>query len=116
MAAAFGGERAAVVARELTKVHETFYRGSLAQLLQRAHREENFARGEITVVVHGAPEDAGDAVDEAQLRRTVEVLLKELPPGRAAALAAQLTGASRASAYALALKRGPAAAEPESAP
>ncbi len=116
MAAEFGGERAAVVARELTKMHETFYRGTLAQLVQRAATEENFSRGEITVVVHGAPEAAADGVDEAQLRRTVEVLLRELPPGRAAAVAAQLTGAPRASAYALALRRGEPTQEPESPP
>ena len=116
LAAQFGGERTAVVARELTKIHETFYRGSLTQLLERAQVEENFARGEITVVVHGAPEAADSGVDQAQLRRTVDVLLKELPPGRAAAVAAQLTGASRASAYALALKRGTAPEEPESSP
>jgi 16S rRNA (cytidine1402-2'-O)-methyltransferase len=113
MAAEFGGERTAVVARELTKVHETFYRGSLAQLVERAKSEPNFARGEITVVVHGAAIAANDAVDEAYLRHTVDVLLKELPPGRAAAVAAQLTGAPRARAYALALKRGTAPQEPE---
>jgi 16S rRNA (cytidine1402-2'-O)-methyltransferase len=116
MAAEFGGERAAVVARELTKMHETFYRGTLAQLVQLAGTEENFARGEITVVVHGAPEAAANGVDEAQLRRTVDVLLRELPPGRAAAVAAQLTGAPRASAYALALRRGGPTEEPEAPP
>ncbi len=84
MGSGIGAERTAVVARELTKVHETFYRGSLAQLLQRAQNEENFARGEITVVVHGATLAADGVVDEAQLRHTVDVLLKELPPGRAA--------------------------------
>jgi hypothetical protein len=47
-------------------------------------------------------------VDEGQLRRTVDILSKDLPPGRAAAVAAQLTGASRAAAYALAT-RGAAA-------
>ncbi len=113
MAREFGAERAAVVARELTKVHETFYRGTLGELAQRAQAEDNFARGEITVLVHGAP-GAAQGIDPAQLRRTLEVLLKELPPGRAAAVAAQLTGAPRATAYALALQRGGAGPEPES--
>ena len=104
MAAELGAGRQAVVARELTKVHETIYRGTLHELAQRAASEENFARGEITVVVSGAaPSRAG--VDEQLLRRVVDVLAKELPPGRVAAVAAQLTGATRAAAYALA-RRG----------
>jgi len=103
LAAEFGAERRAVVARELTKAHETLYRGTLGELAARAAAEENFARGEITLVVHGAAPAAG-TVDGAQLRRTMEILLRELPPGRAAATAAQLTGATRAAAYALAAR------------
>jgi 16S rRNA (cytidine1402-2'-O)-methyltransferase len=100
MSAVLGPEREAVVARELTKAHETLYRGTLSELAARAATEANFARGEITLVVRGAPAaDAG--VDERLLHRTVEVLSKELPPGRVAAVAAQLTGATRAAAYAL---------------
>jgi 16S rRNA (cytidine1402-2'-O)-methyltransferase len=106
LAAEFGAERQAVVARELTKAHETLYRGTLGELAGRAQREENFARGELTLVVHGAA-PAHDAVDGAELRRTMEILLRELPPGRAAATAAQLTGATRAAAYALATRGGP---------
>ena len=109
MAQEFGGARRAVVARELTKAHETLYRGTLAELLERAQSEENFARGEITLVVHGAAADAG-GVDTQLLRRATELLRPELPPGRAAAIAAQLSGASRAAAYAL-VTRG-AAPEP----
>jgi 16S rRNA (cytidine1402-2'-O)-methyltransferase len=101
LVAQFGAARRAVVARELTKVHESLYRGTLAQLLSQARADQNFARGEITLVVEGAAAGAAP-VDEAQLRRTVELLAKELPPGRAAALAARLTGAPRAAAYALA--------------
>jgi 16S rRNA (cytidine1402-2'-O)-methyltransferase len=108
LAAEFGAERQAVVARELTKVHETLYRGTLGELAARAGREENFARGEITLVVHGAAAETA-SVDGPELRRTMEILLKELPPGRAAAAAAQLTGASRAAAYALATRGGAAA-------
>ena len=113
MAAEFGAAREAVVARELTKLHESVYRGTLAQLLERAGADENFTRGEITLVVAGAPVAAAREADPATLRRTVDLLLKELPPGRAAALAARLTGATRAAAYALATRAaaGPGGAD-----
>ncbi len=103
MAAELGAGRAAAVARELTKAHETIYRGTLQELLARAQAEENFQRGEITLVVHGATAPTA-GVDGQLLRRTVELLAQELPPGRVAAIAAQLTGATRAAAYALATR------------
>ena len=55
MSAAFGGERRAAVARELTKVFETVYRGTLASLTAESRSDANFTRGEITLVVAGAP-------------------------------------------------------------
>jgi 16S rRNA (cytidine1402-2'-O)-methyltransferase len=103
LAAQLGDERQAVVARELTKAHETVYRGTLRELARRAQSEENFARGEITLVVHGAA-IAQSAVDEPLLRRAVQLLSRELPPAKVAAIAAQLTGATRAAAYALATR------------
>jgi 16S rRNA (cytidine1402-2'-O)-methyltransferase len=106
LAAAFGAERRAVVARELTKIHETIYRGTLAELAAQANEDANFHRGEITLVIGGAPPSAL-SVDPQQLRRTVALLLKELPPGKAAALAAQLTGAKRSEAYAIAISLAP---------
>ena len=103
LAAVFGSERRAAVARELTKAHETTYRGTLAELAEKAKSEPNFARGEITVVVQGARESENKA-QALQLERVVGLLVKELPPSRAAALAAQLTGARRNEAYALAMR------------
>ena len=105
MVAEFGPAREAVVARELTKVHETLYRGTLEELITVSQRDENFARGEITLVVQGAPRGEEQSVDPALLLRTVDILLKELPPPRAAAVAAQLTGATRAAAYAMATRK-----------
>lgn len=102
LAAAFGAGRRAVAARELTKVHETIYRGTLAELAAQAQADANFRRGEITLVICGAQPSAV-SVDPQLLRRTVALLLKELPPGKAAALAAQLTGARRSEAYAIAI-------------
>lgn len=111
MAAAFGAEREAIVARELTKAFETVYRGTLAELGLRAAADPNMSRGELTLVVAGlarpARRDADDADDGAlrlALERTLRVLLRELSPSKAAALAAQLTGARRGDAYALALQ------------
>jgi len=100
LATEFGADRQAVVARELTKAHETVYRGTLAELANLARDEPNFQRGEITLVVQGAAESA-TGVDRQLLRRAVDLLSKELPPGRAAAIAAQLTGATRNEAYSL---------------
>ncbi|MEJ0098616.1 MAG: 16S rRNA (cytidine(1402)-2'-O)-methyltransferase [Pseudomonadota bacterium] len=98
MAAVFEPERAAAVARELTKVHESVYRGSLARLLQIAGEEANFARGEITLVVAGKIEAAPD---DAFVLRALELLTAELPPSRAAAVVAQLTGRHKAEVYGL---------------
>jgi 16S rRNA (cytidine1402-2'-O)-methyltransferase len=105
MATELGGTRRAVVARELTKTHETIYRGTLEELATQARGDSNFQRGEITIVVHGAPPSTS-TVDPQLLRRAVELLSKELPPSRAAAIAAQLTGATRNEAYALATRGG----------
>ena len=104
MAAGFGSARRAAVARELTKVFETVYRGTLAELAAQARSDANFTRGEITVVVEGAPRVADDAAPRAQLDATLTVLLSELAPSKAAALAARLTGAKRNDAYARALE------------
>ena len=116
MAAELGGARQAVVARELTKTHETIYRGTLDELAARAGSDANFQRGEITIVVHGAPPSTS-TVDPQLLRRAVELLSKELPPSRAAAIAAQLTGATRNEAYALATRgTGDTPSDPQSDP
>jgi 16S rRNA (cytidine1402-2'-O)-methyltransferase len=103
MSATFGAERPAVVARELTKVFETVYRGDLAALVTQSRSDTNFARGEITVVVAGAAPGEPDD-DRERLDATLRVLLAELAPSKAAALASRLTGVKRNDAYARAME------------
>jgi 16S rRNA (cytidine1402-2'-O)-methyltransferase len=104
MSAAFGATRRAAVARELTKVFETVYRGTLAELATLARGDPNFTRGEITVVVEGAtPAPAADTA-LVTLDAALTALLAELAPSKAAAVAAKLTGAKRNDAYARALE------------
>jgi 16S rRNA (cytidine1402-2'-O)-methyltransferase len=101
LAAVLGGQRRACVAREITKLHESYYRGGLGELAERAKCDADLARGESVVVVEGAPRQAGDA---AQLDAAIAVLLRYLTPSAAAAAAAELTGARRNDAYARALE------------
>ncbi|MBN3929011.1 16S rRNA (cytidine(1402)-2'-O)-methyltransferase [Streptomyces verrucosisporus] len=70
MAEAFGADRRAAVCRELTKTYEEVRRGTLGELAAWA---EEGVRGEITVVVEGAPAEAPGAVDAAELVRRVAV-------------------------------------------
>lgn len=103
MGAALGPARKAVVARELTKAFETAYRGTLEELARRAQDDVDMQRGEIVIMVDGAPHPPRNA-DDAELGRVLAVLLEELPASQAADLAAKLTGASRNAAYRLSLK------------
>jgi len=104
LAAAFGAERAAVVARELTKLHEQVYRGSLSELVALAQQDADITRGECTLVVAGAPPQPALSGDAQLLTRALTLLLEELPPARAAAIASQLAGCTRNEAYELALR------------
>lgn len=70
MAEAFGAERRAAVCRELTKTYEEVRRGGLGELAQWAAQG---VRGEITVVVEGAPEKGPEELDSGELVRRVRV-------------------------------------------
>jgi 16S rRNA (cytidine1402-2'-O)-methyltransferase len=104
MSAAFGAARRAAVARELTKVFETVYRGTLAELATMARADSNFSRGEITVVVEGAAPAPMEEGARVTLDDALKALLPDLAPSKAAAVAARLTGAKRNDAYARALE------------
>ena len=69
LAAAFGPDRRVVVARELTKLYEEFWRGSLAEAASWA--AETPPRGEIAIVLDGAPAPAEPTDDDvsAELQR-----------------------------------------------
>jgi 16S rRNA (cytidine1402-2'-O)-methyltransferase len=106
-AESFGAERLAAVARELTKLHETLYRGPLAELASRASAEPDFVRGEIVLVIAGASIDAV-AETEADghggaLDRVLAPLLEELPLKQAAHLAARIARVRDNEAYKRAL-------------
>jgi 16S rRNA (cytidine1402-2'-O)-methyltransferase len=96
-AGAFGGERRAVMARELTKLFGTVLDGPLDELRQRVADDANQRKGEFVVMVEAAGEDEGAKIAEG--RRVYALLKAQLPPSAAARLAAEITGAPRKALY-----------------
>ena len=103
--AVFGESRPAAVGRELTKLHETVYRGTLAEVLAAVLADPGGERGECTLLIAGNPTVA--TADDTELARIVNILAAELPAAQAAGLAARIAGASRREAYRLAAARPP---------
>ncbi|MGC3953026.1 MAG: 16S rRNA (cytidine(1402)-2'-O)-methyltransferase [Propionicimonas sp.] len=93
-AAAFGADRRAAVSRELTKTYEETRRGGLADLAAWA---EDGVRGEITVVIAGAPPAAAD------LPSAVTDVLSRIAGGEplssAVSAVAELSGVARKALY-----------------
>lgn len=103
MREAFGLEREAVLAREISKIHETVRRAPLGVLSDWVAGDPDQQRGEIVLVVHGA-DAASTQASEPAVRQALEVLMAELPLKQAAALASRLTGVNRNRLYELGLE------------
>jgi len=94
------GDRQAVVARELTKLHEEVRRGSLTELA--AHYEKSGApKGEVTLLIAGPQESAPDS---GKIDAALKAALVFMPVKAAADLIAGLTDGSRKQIYARALE------------
>ena len=101
----FGGERRAVLARELTKTFETIKGAPLGELHDWVAADTNQQRGECVLLVEGWQEPEGEEAVSAEALRVLDLLLAELPLKRAAALAAEITGVRKNLLYQQALLR-----------
>lgn len=95
------GDRPAVVARELTKLHEEVRRGSLRELAGH-YAKAGAPKGEVTLLV--APPDASAAPDSARIDAALKAALAFMPVKAAAEMIADLTDAPRKALYARALE------------
>jgi 16S rRNA (cytidine1402-2'-O)-methyltransferase len=96
------GDRPVAVCRELTKLHEEVWRGSLAESAQEfADRE---VLGEVVIVLAGAEPTAAPG-DEAIASAVAERLAAGDSPRRAADAVAAALGVARRRAYTLAIER-----------
>ncbi|MEY2453313.1 MAG: rRNA (cytidine1402-2-O)-methyltransferase [Acidimicrobiaceae bacterium] len=100
LSASFGDDRRIAVARELTKLHEEVWRGTIGDAIAWAAQHE--PRGEFVIVVDGAPAP-DDATDDDVRAAVDDALRRGLSPRDAAAVVAGALGVSKRRAYAVAI-------------
>jgi 16S rRNA (cytidine1402-2'-O)-methyltransferase len=96
-----GGDRPIVLARELTKLHEEFWRGTIAEAI--AHYAVHEPKGEFTIVIAGAPAAQLELSDQALLQELQRLIGQGLSRSEASKQLAQQTGLPKRHLYQLAL-------------
>jgi 16S rRNA (cytidine1402-2'-O)-methyltransferase len=99
VAAVLGPRRRIVVARELTKIHEEFLRGTATQVLDTL-KIRGEVKGEMVLII-GPAEETENAVPTVSIRNRVEQLMREenLEEKSALKKAAKERGISKSAAY-----------------
>ena len=96
-------DRQIVIARELTKLHETIVKTSLAEALKLVEGDANMRKGEFVVIVDGATIDKKEQVITPEQEKILRVLLTECSIKTAVALAVEITGVRKKLLYQAAL-------------
>jgi 16S rRNA (cytidine1402-2'-O)-methyltransferase len=97
-------DRQMVIAREITKLHETIVKDSVENMLQRVTTDENMRRGEFVVIVAGATANKQDMTVSDEQMRVLRVLLQECSIKSAVNLAVEITGGRKKALYQAALE------------
>ena len=99
----FGDDRQGVIAREMTKLHETIQGATLARLYHWMSGQKEQQKGEIVVIIHGAVETVSEE-NHVEYQRILGILLEEMPLKQAVGIATRITGAKRNLLYELAVR------------
>ena len=98
LAAILGDFRRVVLARELTKLHETIISAPLSELIDRVISDENQQKGEFVVIVEGAAQ-LEEGEDFLEVDRILRILMADLPLKQASSLVAEITGVKKNIVY-----------------
>ena len=104
LGAVLGEDRQIVLARELTKLHEEWWRGTIGEAIA-TYSQTRQAKGEYTLVVAGEKPTPNLVLSETQLKAELGQLLQQgMSRSQASRHLAQLTSQSRRQIYQLALE------------
>jgi 16S rRNA (cytidine1402-2'-O)-methyltransferase len=96
-------DRQIVIARELTKLHETIVKTSLGSALELVEQNDNMRKGEFVVIVDGAVADKNEQMINPEQKKLLQVLLQECSIKTAVAMAVEITGVRKKLLYQVAL-------------
>lgn len=94
----FGGERYAVLAREITKTWETISGDIISRLRQWLSEDPNRTKGEMVLIIEGKPKSENIEFD-GQALKALQLISRELPLKKAAAIVAELYGYKKNALY-----------------
>lgn len=97
--AAFGNERTAVLSKELTKLFEQVYRGSLAEIDAWLTAQPERQQGEFVLVVQGTSAPVIDKTISPEAAQIFNILRQELSFKQAVKLTSALTGVNKNAVY-----------------
>ena len=96
----FGSERQAVIAKEITKLHENIQRSTLAEILKWLNSDRDLSKGEFVVVIQG---DRADQFDTQEAIRVLKILLADHSVKEATKLTSEIMQGNRNDIYKLAM-------------
>jgi 16S rRNA (cytidine1402-2'-O)-methyltransferase len=103
MAEVLPADRQIVIARELTKLHETIVKATLVEALKLVEQDDNMRKGEFVVIVDGATVDKNEQIIGLEQEKILRVLLTECSIKTAVAMAVEITGLRKKLLYQAAL-------------
>ncbi len=95
----FGAERYIVLAREITKTWETIRGDTVANLRQWLSEDPNRTKGEMVLIIEGYTTTDDEETFSSQAVKALELISKELPLKKAAAIVAELYGYKKNALY-----------------
>ncbi|QOV23430.1 16S rRNA (cytidine(1402)-2'-O)-methyltransferase [Anabaenopsis elenkinii] len=101
LATVWGGDRQIVIARELTKLHEEFWRGTITEAIAHYHQRE--PQGEYTLVLAGKPPSQLQLTEEQLKAELLQIMTQGVSRSQASRQLAKITSVPRRQLYQLAL-------------